>query len=158
MHHLLPFVINSWIRPWIHPEKSASDYYNRKGYYSIIVQSMVDFRGLFMDVYIGWPGKVHDARVFVNLSLYKRGRRSTLLPDWKRNICGVEVWSCKLYMWLSWSQNIYSLKVPLVILGDPAYPSFPSTTDKSRARMVVENAFGRLKGLCFIVPFTKIGL
>ena len=29
------------------------------------MQAMVDFRGLFMDVYIGWPGKVHDARVFL---------------------------------------------------------------------------------------------
>ena len=35
------------------PDKSASDYYNRKGYYSIIMQAMVDYRGLFMDVYIG---------------------------------------------------------------------------------------------------------
>lgn len=77
--------------PIIRPDESASDYYNRKGYYSIIMQSMVDFRGLFMDVYIGWPGKVHDARVFVNSSLYQRGRSSTLFPDWKRRICEVEV-------------------------------------------------------------------
>ena len=27
---------------------------------------MVDFCGLFMYVYIGWPGKVHDAHIFVN--------------------------------------------------------------------------------------------
>ena len=81
--------------PIIRPDESASDYYNRKGYYSIIMQAMVDFRGLFMDVYIGWPGKVHDARVFVNSSLYQKGRSSTLFPDWKRNISGVEV--CNLY-------------------------------------------------------------
>ena len=77
--------------PIIRPDESASDYYNRKGYYSIIMQAMVDFRGLFMDVYIGWPGKVHDARVFVNSSLYKKGMNSTLFPDWKRSICGVQV-------------------------------------------------------------------
>lgn len=77
--------------PIIRPDKSASDYYNRKGYYSIIMQAMVDFRGLFMDVYIGWPGKVHDARVFVNSSLYHKGMNSTLLPNWKRTLCGQEV-------------------------------------------------------------------
>ena len=77
--------------PIIRPDESESDYYNRKGYYSIIVQGMVDFRGLFMDVYIGWPGKVHDARVFSNSSLYKKGSTGTLFPDWKRNICGIDV-------------------------------------------------------------------
>ena len=78
--------------PIIRPDESASDYYNRKGYYSIIMQAMVDYRGLFMDVYIGWPGKVHDARVFVNSSLYSKGMNGTLFPDWKRTICGVEVY------------------------------------------------------------------
>ena len=77
--------------PIIRPEESASDYYNRKGYYSIIVQALVDHLGLFMDVCIGWPGKVHDARVFTNSSLYHRGRICTLFPDLKRTICGVEV-------------------------------------------------------------------
>ena len=41
------------------------------------MQVMVDFHGLFMDVYIGWPGKVHDARVFVN-SLYQKGKSGTV--------------------------------------------------------------------------------
>ena len=53
--------------PIVRPQESAYDYYNRKGFYSIIMQALVDFRGLFTDVYIGWPGKVHDASVFVKL-------------------------------------------------------------------------------------------
>ena len=77
--------------PIIRPDESASDYYNRKGYYSVIVQAMVDFRGLFMDVYIGWPGRVHDARVFVNSTLYQKGTSGMLFPNWKRNICRVDV-------------------------------------------------------------------
>lgn len=77
--------------PIIRPDESASDYYNRKGYYSVIMQAMVDFRGWFMDIYIGWPGKVHDARVFSNSSLYRKGSTGTLFPDWKRSICGVDV-------------------------------------------------------------------
>ena len=77
--------------PIIRPDESASDYYNQKGYYSIIMQAMVDFRGLFMDVCIGWPGKVHDARVFANSSLYHKGMSGSLFPDWKRLISGVQV-------------------------------------------------------------------
>ena len=59
--------------PIVHPQESASNYYNRKSYYSVIMQGLVDFCGLCMDIYVGWPGKVHDARVFVNSSLYLKG-------------------------------------------------------------------------------------
>lgn len=77
--------------PIIRPDRSSSDYYNRKGYYSIIMQARVDFRGLFMDVYIGWPGKVHDARVFVNSLLYSKGMEGKLFPNWRRTLMGVQV-------------------------------------------------------------------
>ena len=49
--------------PIIKPCHCPSDYYNRKGFYSIIVQGLVDHTGKFLDAYIGWPGKCHDARV-----------------------------------------------------------------------------------------------
>jgi len=55
------------------------------------MQAVVDFHGLFMDTYIGWPGKVHDARVFLNSSICHKGREDILLPGWKRQINGVEV-------------------------------------------------------------------
>lgn len=55
--------------PILKSKESASDYYNRKGYYSITMQAVVDFRGIIIDINIGTPGKVHDARVFVNSPL-----------------------------------------------------------------------------------------
>ena len=108
------------------------------------MQALVDFRGRFMNVNIGWPGTVHDARVFVNSSCYKDANDGKLFPNWTTKMGNVDV--------------------PLIILGDPAYPLLPwlmkpyiehpgsSQKDRtfnyrqSRARMCVENAFGRLKG------------
>ena len=40
-----------------------ADYYNRKGWHSVILQGTVDHTGRFIVVYVGWPGRVHDARV-----------------------------------------------------------------------------------------------
>ena len=95
-------------------------------------------------MYIGWPGRVHDARVFANLSLYERGQNRTLLPDWTKQIAGHDV--------------------PIALLGDPAYLLLPwlmkaypnnghlSHEQKcfnyrlSKARVVVEHSYGRLKG------------
>ena len=57
------------------------------------MQGVVDFRGVFMDVFIGWPGKVHDACVFSNSDIYKKGIQGTLFPDWKKDISGVQVLS-----------------------------------------------------------------
>ena len=130
--------------PVVSPRECPADYYNRKGWHSMIMQGMVDNRGLFTDVYVGWPGRVHDARVFANSTIYQKGQSKTLFPNITRKIKGVDV--------------------PLLILGDPAYPllqwvmkAFPNNghlTDQqknfnyrlSKARVVVEHSYGRLKG------------
>ena len=130
--------------PIVSPVEFPADYYNRKGFHSILMQGTVNHLGQFIDVYIGWPGRVHDARVFSNSTLYRKGQANELLPNWTESIGGEEV--------------------PLVILGDPAYPLLPwvmkafadngrlSSQQKtfnyrlSRARVTVEHAYGRLKG------------
>ena len=107
----------------------------------MILQALVDCEYRFLDVYVGWPGSVHDTRVLANSTLY-RNCESSMLPHWPR--------------------TIGNTTVPLLILGDPAYPlkswlmepfsdSGLTTRQRkfnyqlSRAR-VVENAFGQLKG------------
>ena len=130
--------------PIISPEEYPADYFNRKGWHSIVMQGTVSHLGQFVDIYVGWPGRVHDARVFANSTLYKKGQSGVLLPNW--------------------TETISDKDVPLVILGDPAYPLLPwlmkaypdngqLTQQKktfnyrlSHARVVVEHAYGRLKG------------
>ena len=63
------------------PKECPADYYNRKGWHSIILQGTVNHLGHFMDINIGWPGRVHDARVFANSALFKRGQSNNLLPN-----------------------------------------------------------------------------
>lgn len=126
------------------PSENSASYYNRKGDYSIILQAVVDHRMRFWDINVGRAGKIHDARVFALSSLYQRGTDGTLFPDWTETFEGVDV--------------------PLVLLGDSAYPLLPwlmkpypegagVTADQinfnfklSQSRMTVERAFGRLKG------------
>lgn len=125
------------------PTTNHTDYYNRKGYYSIIIQALVDYQYLFLDIYTGWPGSVHDAHVLAHSSLFQQASEDNLLPTTTRSLNGVDV--------------------PLYFVSDSAYPlttwimkPFPHSGQLSskqrhfnyrlsRARIVVENAFGRLK-------------
>jgi hypothetical protein len=130
--------------PIIAPHEHRNDYHNRKGFYSIVCQAWVDHNYLFLDLVVGWPGRVHDARVLATSDIYELGNNNRLFPTDTKLISGVQV--------------------PFCLLGDPAYPlqtwlmkPYPEnqyTTQNqryfnyrlSRARMVVECAFGRLKG------------
>ena len=53
------------------PRNKHDEYINHKGYYSIQVQAVADSDGKFTDVFIGYPGSVHDTRVFHNSPLYR---------------------------------------------------------------------------------------
>nr|XP_048681303.1 uncharacterized protein LOC125624539 [Caretta caretta] len=128
--------------PILAPAHLASEYVNRKGYFSMVLQALVDHRGCFIDINAGWPGKVYDAHVFRNTGLFGKLQAGTFFPDQKVTIGEVEVL--------------------IVILGDPAYPlmpwlmkSYTGSLDSSkewfnnrlnRCRMTMECAFGRLKG------------
>ncbi|CAM5150989.1 unnamed protein product [Natator depressus] len=127
--------------PILAPEHQAGEYINRKGYFSIVLQALVDHKGRFTNINVGWLGKVHDARIFRNSGLFQKLQEGTLFPDQKITVGDVEM--------------------PIVILGDPAYPLMPwlmkpytGSLDSSqelfnyrlsKCRMVVECAFGRLK-------------
>ena len=130
------------------PQNAHGDYVNRKGFYSLIMQAVCDYKYIFRDINIGWPGRVHDARVLANSDIFLKGETGALFPSW-----------CKR---LQLPDREVSL--PIVLIGDPAYPLRPwllrpysnrgqlSVVQQafnyrlSRARMTIENSFGRLKG------------
>ncbi|XP_071050646.1 putative nuclease HARBI1 isoform X2 [Onthophagus taurus] len=51
------------------PKERETDYCNRNDYFSIILQGRCNEKK-FIDIFIGYPGSVHDARVFQNSPLY----------------------------------------------------------------------------------------
>jgi hypothetical protein len=54
------------------PSLDSMEYRNRKKFDSIVLQLAVDARKRIRDVYVGWPGSAHDARVFKNSPLYQK--------------------------------------------------------------------------------------
>jgi hypothetical protein len=45
------------------PKRHQKSYYNRKSFYSIILSAVVDARGYFMSVDVGYPGRMSDSKV-----------------------------------------------------------------------------------------------
>uniref|UniRef100_A0A8C8RH98 Putative nuclease HARBI1 n=1 Tax=Pelusios castaneus TaxID=367368 RepID=A0A8C8RH98_9SAUR len=109
--------------PILAPDHLASEYINRKGYFSMVLQALVDHRGRFTDINAGWSGKVHDARIFRNSGLFRR-LQAVILGD-------------PAYPLMPWLMKPFTGKL------DPAKEPFNYRL--SRCRMVVECAFGRLK-------------
>ena len=70
----------------LRPTYNQSDYYNRKGFHSIILQAVVDYHYMFIDICVVWPGSVHGARVLCNSSFYEKASNGTLFPNWNRRI------------------------------------------------------------------------
>lgn len=128
--------------PIIRPSESSQDFYSYKGYFSLNVQAVCDYRGYFMDVDCRWPGSVHDAKVFSNSAVNKILRDEKNFLTYHSIVPGCE-------------------KVPNYLIGDPAYPLLPycmkefENCDSNEkvvfnnllhgARNPIECAFGRLK-------------
>ena len=77
--------------PIVSPLDCPADYFNRKGFHSIILQAVVDHEYRFWNINVGWLGRVHDACVFANSELFQKAQAGTLLPSSPRVIHGVNV-------------------------------------------------------------------
>ena len=123
---------------------SSADWFDRDHNYSMILQAIVDSKTRFIDVFAGFPGSVHDSRVF------SRSNHQLLVTNGER-FNGV-------------TMDIQGVDVHEFIIGDAGYtasrnmlvprsgqrlsPMFESYNFKhSSTRMCVERAFGILKGV-----------
>ena len=113
------------------PKERGIDYYNRKDYYSVVLQAVVREDMRFTDVYCGWPGKVHDARIFRQSPICEKGQA----------LCqGGHILGDSAYPNLSW------LLVPFRDNGNLTQAQRHYNLIHSSIRSTVERAFGLLKG------------
>ena len=111
--------------------------------YTLNVQGICDYEEKFIDVDCRWPGTVRDAKVFSNSRINCMFRNGTLPVLYGSLLPGFD-------------------KVPVLLLGDPAYTLLPHcmkefttcTTNEQvlfnnllrASRNQIECAYGRLKG------------
>jgi hypothetical protein len=125
------------------PARSGSYYFNYKGTFSIVLLALVDADYKFIYVDVGCNGRIGDSGVFRNSSLSKALENNSLNVPESRTLDDMET------------------TVPFTIVADDAFPLKPYimkpygkrslTTEErifnyrlSRARRIVENAFGIL--------------
>ena len=92
--------------PILAPNESHTDCVNRKGYHSIIMQTVGDHNHLYRDAVMGWPGSVHDDGVLSDSKILEKGNNNTFFPQ-------------------NLEEEISGQKMNPVIIGDAAYPLLP---------------------------------
>lgn len=124
------------------PNNTGTEYYNYKGYFSMIMQAIADEKCRFISVDVGALGRQSDGGVFQNSQIYREIENNNLMPPDK-------------------PLPNSTVPVPHVLLGDQGYPLKPyllkpysrqqATEDQSEfnqklssVRRVVECAFGIL--------------
>ncbi|XP_045787521.1 protein ALP1-like [Trifolium pratense] len=124
--------------PIIAPKVNVAMYYNKKHTernqktsYSITVQGVVNSKGVFTDVCIGWPGSMGDNRVLEKSALYERAKRGNLKNIWIVGNSGYPLMDWVLVPYkhknLTWTQHGFNERIEEI-------------------EKVGKDAFGRLKG------------
>lgn len=101
---------------------------------------MVDHTRKFIDILSGYPGSVHDSRIFRNSPLYQ----NHLYPPKGHFIIGDSGYPCRL--------NPIAIVTPFREPLTPAKHAFNLAF--SRARVIIEHAFGMIK-IRWRIIFTK---
>lgn len=114
------------------PVVRGGDYLNRKGFYSLLLQGIVNDQGRFLDIFIGVPGKLHDSRML---------RASTFFEKWKQKMGTSYLLSDTAYI----SADYPFIITPKRENGALTDHDLQRNMKISRGRFAVEQAFGRMK-------------
>ncbi|XP_054923974.1 uncharacterized protein [Dermacentor andersoni] len=116
------------------PDDSTASYINRKKWASIIFQAVCNDQNRFLDVFIGFPGSVHDARVL---------RESTFFEEAAAKCGDFYILGDSAYPLLPWLMTPYKD-------NGSSFPTWKKKFTKfhSQQRVAIENCFGLLKQ-CF---------
>lgn len=114
------------------PPVRGGDYLNRKAYYSVLLQGIVDDLGRFTDIFAGPPGRVHDARML---------RLSPFFNTHEQKLGGYKLLGDGAYVCNSFP-FIVTPKRDNGALGED---DLRRNAMICSGRVIVEQAFGRLK-------------
>lgn len=114
-----------WI---ICPHENEADFVNRKGYHSLNVQVICDYKGKWTNLVVRWPGSAHDSRILRTSQVWDIMEAGAI----RGNILGDSGYPC-----LSW------LMTPLLHPQTAAECRYNSA--HKCTRVLVEQAIGRWK-------------
>lgn len=115
------------------PQKHSETYINRKKWHSVILQGVVTANKLFVDVYCGEPGSLHDARVLRKSSLYSKLQNPEFYGD--KFLIGDSAYPSTEWLVPPFRDN-----------GHLSANQKEFNFRHSSTRIAVEHAFGLLKG------------
>lgn len=126
------------------PTINHEDYFNRKHFYSYLVQGVVDSTGLFLSVATGFPGSLHDARM-LRLSEFNRAADDNIILteptlDLQGTVMRPIVVADSAYPLKSWLLPVIKDN------GSLTRAKKKFNKELSKARIIAEHAFGILKG------------
>ena len=121
---------------------ASKEYHNFKNFYSIIMMAIVGAKDRFIWANVGFPGNSHDSVILQSTELWHEVTENNVITSMAKTIEGTEVYPMILgdsafpfRIWLMKPYTHANLK--------PVEANF--NYHLSRARMVIERAFGQLK-------------
>ncbi|XP_067126771.1 putative nuclease HARBI1 [Centruroides vittatus] len=116
------------------PRNDHSSYYNRKQFYSIILQAVCNEKLLFTDCYAGEAGSVHDARAYRRSTLARRIDEGIKFPV-DTHLLGDAAYPLNKYLLTPYRDNGHLTEIQSYF-----------NTKLSKCRSSIERAFGLFVG------------